>query len=259
MKKILLGILILITGCTKSEITFQVISTPPLLIEQIVPIPSLKEGLVAYYPFNGNTNDSSNYKNNGISNGAILTTDRFGKVNSAYSFNGYSEIIAPNQNYLNITNNISISAWFNPAQSPTFRTSYTIVTKRISMNVEMPYLLAINYQYGINSDYEKPIFISNSNYYGYQYLQSSFSITNSKWQHLVCTINDNNLKIYLNGIQILNTIIDNNKRIPNTGMLIIGGGARADKPAEQFIGSLDEIRIYNKALDQTEINYLYNH
>ena len=45
-------------------------------------------GLVAYYPFNGNANDASGNGNNGIVNGATLTTDRLGNMNSAYTFNG---------------------------------------------------------------------------------------------------------------------------------------------------------------------------
>jgi hypothetical protein len=48
----------------------------------------LKDGLVAHYPFNGNANDESGNGNNGTVNGATLTTDRFGNMNKAYSFDG---------------------------------------------------------------------------------------------------------------------------------------------------------------------------
>ena len=53
-------------------------------------IPS--EGLVAWYPFNGNANDESGNENHGTVNGATLTADRFGNVNGAYSFDGGSHI-----------------------------------------------------------------------------------------------------------------------------------------------------------------------
>ncbi len=52
----------------------------------------LKSGLVACYPFNANANDATGNGNNGTVNGATLTTDRFGKLNSAYNFNGSSLI-----------------------------------------------------------------------------------------------------------------------------------------------------------------------
>ena len=52
----------------------------------------LKNGLVACYPFNANAKDETGNGNNGTVNGATLTTDRFGKANSAYNFNGSSLI-----------------------------------------------------------------------------------------------------------------------------------------------------------------------
>lgn len=61
-------------------------------------IPS--NGLLAYYPFNGNANDSSGNGHHGIVYGATLTADRFGDTNSAYYFDGLS-------------NRIELGSWFN--------------------------------------------------------------------------------------------------------------------------------------------------
>ena len=52
----------------------------------------LTNGLVAYYPFNGNANDAVG-TNDGTVYGATLTTDRFGVPNNAYNFNGTSAYI----------------------------------------------------------------------------------------------------------------------------------------------------------------------
>jgi hypothetical protein len=49
---------------------------------------NLQNGLVGYWPFNGNANDASGNNNNGTVNNATVTADRFGNVNSAYSFDG---------------------------------------------------------------------------------------------------------------------------------------------------------------------------
>ena len=71
-------------------------------------------GLVAYYPFDGNANDDSGNGNNGTVNGATLTTDRFGNANSAYSFDGQSYIRVPHTNMLNFgTGDYSLSVWAN--------------------------------------------------------------------------------------------------------------------------------------------------
>jgi len=53
-------------------------------------------GLLAWYPFNGNANDESGNGKNGTVNGATLTTDRLGNTNSAYSFNGTTDYILTN-------------------------------------------------------------------------------------------------------------------------------------------------------------------
>ena len=74
------------------------------------------DSLVAYFPFNGNADDFRDYNNNGEVNGAILTSDRFGRENSAYLFNGINDFIgvksAPQLN--NISESITISAWVKP-------------------------------------------------------------------------------------------------------------------------------------------------
>ena len=52
-------------------------------------------GLVGWWPFNGNANDESGNGNNGTNNGATLTADRFGNVNKSYLFtpNNFIEVI----------------------------------------------------------------------------------------------------------------------------------------------------------------------
>jgi len=74
-------------------------------------------GLVGYWPFNGNANDESGNGNNGTVNGATLTADRFGVANKAYSFDGVDDYIQCPQNNIPTTSNISISLWIKPFQN----------------------------------------------------------------------------------------------------------------------------------------------
>ena len=53
----------------------------------------LKIGLLAYYPFNNSTNDLSGHNFNGVAYNLTSSSDRFGKPNAAYSFNGTSSYI----------------------------------------------------------------------------------------------------------------------------------------------------------------------
>lgn len=69
------------------------------------------QGLVAYYPFNGNTNDESGNGHNGFISGATLTTDRFGRTNHAYCFDGTSNFISvPNDVALN-PSSVTVLVW----------------------------------------------------------------------------------------------------------------------------------------------------
>jgi hypothetical protein len=62
-------------------------------------------GLVGWWPFNGNANDQSGNGNNGTVNGATLNADRFGNSNSAFSFNGSNQRISiPDNNSLSFVN-----------------------------------------------------------------------------------------------------------------------------------------------------------
>ena len=72
------------------------------------------DGLIAHYPFNGNANDESTNSNHGTVNGATLSTDRFGNVNSAYDFDGTNDYISiPGKAEWDFgLNSFSISVWF---------------------------------------------------------------------------------------------------------------------------------------------------
>ncbi len=72
----------------------------------------LKNGLVAYYPFNGNANDVSGNNLNGEIINAILTSNRNNNGNSAYYFNGQSSIEISNNSKLN-TSGVTYSVWYN--------------------------------------------------------------------------------------------------------------------------------------------------
>jgi hypothetical protein len=71
-------------------------------------------GLVGYWPFNGNANDESGNGNNGTVNGATLTTDRNGLLNSSYQFSGNQKITVPHSNSLAFLGpaKMSVSYWF---------------------------------------------------------------------------------------------------------------------------------------------------
>ena len=80
MKKLIYLFIALL--CISQHVTAQVPSYVPT------------DGLVGYWPFNGNANDESGNGNNGTVNGATLTNDRDGNENSSYSFDGLNDYIS---------------------------------------------------------------------------------------------------------------------------------------------------------------------
>ena len=82
-----------------------------------VPYPQFvsTSGLVGWWPFNGNANDESGNGNNGTSSGAVLTSDRYGMANNAYSFDGIDDRIAiPHSATVNCSS-VTIVAWVKPS------------------------------------------------------------------------------------------------------------------------------------------------
>jgi hypothetical protein len=82
-----------------------------LSLGQNVPSYVPTNGLVGWWPFNGNANDESGNGNNGVVNGAILSNDRNGNANKCYSFNGSGNYIGLSSNNLP-TSSRTISVWF---------------------------------------------------------------------------------------------------------------------------------------------------
>lgn len=216
------------------------------------------DGLVAYYPFNGNANDESGTGNNGVVNGASLTADRFGNINKAYNFNGTSNYISVN-NSSSINNpSISISGWFNTANLPIDVQSgaRAIISKWFQQNacnangdsfiVELASLSSTSRMVAATK------FYSNTSFY----TQNDVINTNS-WYHFIF-IHDsvNGGKLYLNGILVASNTLSGNM-CNTTNPLYIGADNFGTNLWRFFSGKIDDIGIWNRALTQEEITNLY--
>ena len=102
----------------------------------------LQQGLIAWYPFDGNASDMSGNGNHGTVNGATLTTNRHGQANMAYSFDGTSWIEAPHSELINFSQNESFtfSLW---CKVDNFVTSGDILEKWV--NSLDPYPFSLRY------------------------------------------------------------------------------------------------------------------
>jgi hypothetical protein len=219
---------------------------------------SLREGLVAYYPFNGNANDESGNGHHGTTmGGETFVADRYGNSSQAFSSgSNNSYITVPDHNDLDLGNaagkEMTISLWFNGRKENGPIHSGKFVTKRgIGSRGSSRY----SDYYLWNSIGENGIIwgTGRSSATGGDD-KNSWMMTGvippvGVWHHLVANYNLNKSggkKVFLNGALIQQGGIGK-KNASNNQPLKIG----------YWPGFIDDIRIYNRALSEAEVKALY--
>jgi hypothetical protein len=201
---------------------------------------NLTRGLVAYYPFNGNANDASGNNNNGTVYGPSPTADRKGNPNSAFLFDGIDDYIEINHSAsLNLTQQFSISFWARLETDGPYYFPYHIIEKYPCWGIGQRED-DINWGITTNIGYF-PIFVLTFEY--------------KKFIHLVMIYDGSRLSTYCNGVLKAST--------PASGLLVQNTNkvyiSRYNFGGDYFFdGTLDNFRIYNRALTQPEIIALYN-
>jgi hypothetical protein len=218
-------------------------------------------GLVGYWPFNGNANDESGNGNNGIVNGAIATVDRFGNVNQAFNFDGVNDYIeVANNANLNPTS-ITLSGWINSFENASNVQSdaKAIITKwyqQVSCgsasdnyNLQLTYINDTSVLVGATTPNN-------------QALNSISSITNvvgvNTWHHFAF-IHDNlnGQKLFVDGVQINDNNISGDLCSSTNNLLFGADNFLGTNLWRFFKGKLDDIGIWNRALNPQEITALY--
>ena len=206
-------------------------------------------GLVGYWPFNGNANDESGNGNNGTAYGATLSVDRFGSANKAYSFNGGSQKIQTNYPGILGQNARSISIWYLSNSIEGGLLYYGLTAPGARMNI---------YLYSAQSLGHTPTIDNSNSQFAYYPITSI-----GTWNHLVIAYDPSfgaatsSFKFYLNGdISTLEYFNYNGNQIFNTqlGDLLMFGSV----PGQDLYGKMDDIGIWNRALTASEVLALYN-
>ena len=237
--------------------------TPTLTPLATVTIPV--DGLVAYYPFNGTTDDESGNGNHGTNYGAVFVADRYGKPESAIHFTGQEYIEVRNTYDLNLVNDFSIAAWIKPEQANTNNSSqYYILGKSENWSSLFDgqtghsgwkilydtgsYINDRPNEHPINLWIVDPASDSNDNRREYS---SNAMLPFDEWGCFVVTFDDyiNALSFYKNGLlttAFTGTYLDFRTNAQN---LFIGNMSYPELP---YTGSIDNIAIYDRALSASE-------
>jgi hypothetical protein len=217
-------------------------------------------GLRAYYPFNGNANDVSGNNNHPVFNNASLTTDRFGNPSSAYLFNGTSNYMRiPNSPSLNTSNQLSLTAWVkvNGFYQGTCHGNNILMKGDNDPAIGM-YLLRFD-DYGYTNAQNCAIAtpdIAHQNFYGKgsNLPPNGYTpyITQGQWISVVYTNDGATARLYVDCQLKIATA--GTYSFTNAYDLYFGRMNHATYPY-WFNGVMDEIRIYDRALNQDEVNW----
>lgn len=205
-------------------------------------------GLVAWWPFNGNADDGSGNGYNGIVYSSIVSSDRYGNINSAYSFNGSSSYIElPSTSSLG-PSNISVSCWYKLVGG---NSNQSLIRRRGS---------GFQISYNLTAIYCSPASNKLNTWFWPNSTQFYNPILNNTidnvWHNLVFTFDGLNYIVYLDGIQVYTTNSFGPGGLFSGDEFVIGRDGSVSN--WYYNGFFDDLGIWNRALSQEEITALYN-
>jgi hypothetical protein len=208
----------------------------------------VSDGLVAYYPFNGDATDASGNGNDGLVKGATLTEDRHGETGVAYAFPDDTGTIAASMpEALGRENAFTASLWFkiNSDRDDMWLLSFGVesVDKSVHISINDGSPSGIGFGFwswfntgnGMNTGYKPKL---------------------REWSQLVVTFDNKEMHGFVNGKSVGVKSINDNATLPPIGSLTIGSLIPSSR--ESFHGSIDDVRIYNRALSAAEVKALYD-
>ena len=223
---------------------------------QVLPSYVPTNGLIGFWPFNGNANDASGNGNNGtVLNGVSLTNDRNGNINSAYSFDGVDDRIFINNSFFNNGwSSFTISGWYylNNQSNPNNGNSSHCIFNTSPHN-------GLGYDLNWGSSNKYSIFVGtgvpSTSWNVFFNAKSNQNITLNSWKFITLIKNNNTYYLYVDGI--LDQTWAATTSVQSYLYKFYFGGADPFNSNEVINGKLDDIAIYNRALSQSEITSLY--
>lgn len=197
-------------------------------------------GLVAYYPFTGNANDAGGNGYNGQVTGASLTTDRFGNTSGAYYFNGGSDYIV----FPDVPQNssITLNAWF--------KSEYDLTGRKI-----VTFAGAGGICIGQNEYANHLMTYLETGYNDWNESYSTTTCNDNSWHMGTISYNGTEVHAFLDGQQYYHGSDTGEINYDANGLFV---GKHWSGAYGYFKGAIDDIRLYNRALSQSEVQALYN-
>lgn len=204
-----------------------------------------QDDLVAYYPFDGDAADYSDFGNNGEVHNVTLTADRNGKPNSAYEFNGVDSYIYVNDSAsLMLTKNLTIAAWIKTSKTVPFA---GIIVKANPVEPRSGYGIWVTDQQKLRADviWDHSASIT-------AVIVSNNQITDGKWHFITVTYDGEMMNLYIDGILNGTKTYEQGANV-SMAPLLIGWDQNTWLSTRHYEGDIDGVRLYNRALSTDEI------
>lgn len=204
--------------------------------------------LVASYPFDGNANDASGSGNDGIGYRVLPDTDRFGKPNSAFFFDGgSSNVTIQSSQSLNFTHATTINFWMikdGPLSHEEYILSHGSWQNRwkVSLTTDWKIRFTLKTNNPLNN--------------GIKDLDTDTRIKAETLYNVTLLYDGSGMEIYLNGN--LDAFSPWTGDIAETSFPLMVGQQLPNVFDYNFRGILDDIRIYDYPLSPSDIQALYN-
>lgn len=156
---------------------------------------------------------------------------------------------------LDITGNISITAWINPTTLPTSNGEiFAIVSKGYTSGSDTAqYILRFVQDSGT-------VYLQcgtyNAGTIGVLYAYGGAITTGGGWYNIACLYNGTAWKLYIAGSEV--DSVNGSSPQSSSEPIIIGGTIDDGSPSQYFDGEIDDVRIYNRAITPTEITDMAN-
>jgi len=204
--------------------------------------PDFSDGLVAYYPFNGNAKDESGNGNDGEARRVQYGTDRYGRQESNAQFNGASSLIEIDglSGVVGGGRARTVTAWVHSKNAPAKAKAVITLGKELGSGTK-------GEAFGMQLGAEPHAWF----FWGSESDFNTVVEPGSGWQSHVLTFNGSEVVYYIDGAPCA----EQTMRLNTTATSLLIG--KHPNHEMFFKGSIDDVRIYNRALSPDEVKALY--
>jgi len=193
-------------------------------------------GLMAYYPFTNSLNDESGNQQHGVTINAGFGSDRFGQIGRSILLDGSGSVMTPLESNWP---QLSMVGWFRKSSN---------TGRRPIFDTDIPGRFGRSVMLGLSGGDN----IVGMTYHDGEYA-SNYTVPDNDWHQVAVIYNGGRSQLLVDGVMIA--------EVNTTPGMVDGGRIRFGYqtmvlPYSGWVGELDDIRIYNRALTMPQVAQL---